>query len=356
MKPPARTNQEAQAQLALDVLHARAISLRAELAGLRAELAEVEREFRSMRSRGRRRGSEQLVVAALRSDAIADAARSTLEEVARHHGGETSGRLSAAARLRVLREANEKLVVAALRSQEMEEEATAGHQRHVAFLATVAHELRNPLLPLRLAARLLTNAQDDHQLLLQLQNTITGQVAHISKLIGDLLDGARVSTGKFRLDPIHLDLVRILALAAETCAPLMEARHHRFEFSPPAEPLPVHGDPVRLAQIFANLLENASKYTPEGGHIVMQAGRQGDHAEVSIVDNGVGISPAALPHLFEMFVQDAPAMATEGGGLGIGLAVVQELVAAHGGTVSAHSEGRGHGSRFVVTLPLEREG
>jgi signal transduction histidine kinase len=174
----------------------------------------------------------------------------------------------------------------------------------------------------------------------------------MARLIGDLLDGSRISTGKFRLERAVIDLSGVLELAIETCQPAMDARRHYFRRVGSLGPLIVNGDRVRLVQIFSNLLENAAKYTPEAGRIVMDAQVHGDQAVITITDNGIGISAEALPRVFELFVQDEHAAALNQSGLGIGLAVVRELVEAHGGTVVAESKGLAQGSRFVVTLPL----
>jgi len=149
-----------------------------------------------------------------------------------------------------------------------------------------------------------------------------------------------------------LDLQTVIDLAIETCQPVLDARRHRFRRLGATGPFMVNGDAGRLVQVFGNLLENAAKYTPEGGKIVLDVQGRADNVVVTISDNGIGITAQALPHVFDMFVQDEHAAAHDDAGLGIGLAVVRELVEAHGGSVVADSEGVGHGSRFVVTLPL----
>ncbi|MBL0391094.1 HAMP domain-containing histidine kinase [Ramlibacter monticola] len=338
----------------LEVLAVEASALRTELVTLRQKLASVERDLSAAGGGVLHETNQELVVAAVRAHEIADAARTALERV-------SSPAAPAVAMARRdwpeafddLREANERLVVAALHSQELEEEAKQAYRQYVAFFATVAHELRNPLLPLRLAARMLDRAHDDPEMLAKLQATITGQVNHIARLISDLLDGARVSTGKFRLERVSVDLVRLLALAIESFLPLAEGRHQKFSSAMPAGAVPVFADPVRLVQVFGNLLENASKYTPEGGELGLVVSVQGPNVVVAISDNGIGITPEALPHLFKIFVQDAHAVAFDRAGFGIGLAVVQELVLEHGGAVVATSAGKGRGSQFRVTLPLE---
>ena len=254
--------------------------------------------------------------------------------------------------LRNLREANERLVIAALTAQELEERASAAHHRQITFLATVAHELRNPLTPILQAAELMHRPTTDNPRLARLQGVIKSQVAHIGRLIDDLLDGSRISTGKFRLERRIVDLEKILGMAVQMSQPAMDKRRQNFSVMPLPGPLTVHGDAVRLVQIFSNLFDNASKYTHQGGNITIAATLGVHSMTLTVSDNGIGITRAALPHIFDLFVQDPHAVAVHSGGLGIGLAVVRELVEAHGGTVVASSAGKGLGSEFVVTLPL----
>jgi signal transduction histidine kinase len=251
-----------------------------------------------------------------------------------------------------LRRANEQLAVAQSDAKLVERVALEAQRRQVTFLATVAHELRNPLMPLRLAAQMLDGARGDAARHAELQATIIGQVAQITRLIGDLLEGSRIATGKFRLERTVIDFNAVLDRAIETCRPGMDARGHSFECSPPAGPVAVLGDKVRLVQVFSNLLENASKYTLEGGAISLRVRVAGRAVVVTIRDNGIGITEGALPHVFEMFVRDQHAAQVHEGGLGIGLAVVRELIKAHEGTVTAASPGENRGSEFVVMLPL----
>ena len=255
-------------------------------------------------------------------------------------------------RLRDLREANEQLVIAALTAQELEAHAAEAHRRQIKFLAMVAHELRNPLTPIRTVADVLKHGLPDAAMLARLQVIIEGQVTHMSRLIDDLLDGSRVSTGKFRLDRSTVDVTGALRQAIETCRPEMEMRRQRLLAPLPMGPLNVQGDPVRLAQIFSNLLDNASKYTPEGGEIALAVEVINHALVITVSDNGIGITAETLPYIFDLFVQDNSALSRHNGGLGIGLAVVRELVEAHDGTVAVWSPGRNLGSKFIVTLPM----
>jgi len=254
-------------------------------------------------------------------------------------------------RLRDLREANEQLVIAAMTAHELEAQVEEVHNRQIKYLAMVAHELRNPLTPIRTAAELLKRGASDQPLMLRLQGVIERQVAHMSRLVEDLLDGSRVSTGKFRLEMATVEMAEILGLVVHTCRPAMDARRQHLKVDVPTSPLLLRGDPVRLAQIFSNLLDNASKYTPEGGQIALTVCEQDSALVVTVSDDGIGITEEALHHVFEMFVQGTRALTAQNRGLGIGLAVVRELVEGHGGTVVAKSDGKDRGSEFIVTLP-----
>jgi diguanylate cyclase (GGDEF)-like protein len=255
-------------------------------------------------------------------------------------------------RMRALREANEQLVIAALTAQQLQAQTEQAYTRQTKFLAMVAHELRNPLISIQTAAGLLNRAVSDEPLLAQLQAAIKRQVAMVSRLVDDLLDGSRVSAGKFRVERSLVEMTGILCLAAETCRPAIEARSQRLTIVLAPAPLLVLGDPLRLGQIVSNLLDNASKYTPKGGAISLQAQVLDASLQITVSDNGIGITADALPDIFELFTQDARAVALHNGGSGIGLAVVRDLVEAHGGTVVASSAGQDLGSDFVVTLPL----
>jgi diguanylate cyclase (GGDEF)-like protein len=255
-------------------------------------------------------------------------------------------------RLRELREANEQLVIAALTAQQLEAQAEQAYSRQTKFLAMVAHELRNPLIPIQTAAGLLNRALTDEPLLAQLQAAIKRQVSLVSRLVDDLLDGSRVSAGKFRLECSVVEMTGILSLAVETCRPAVEARSQKLNIHLAPAPLLVLGDPLRLGQVFTNLLDNASKYTPKGGEVSLTALVLDGALQVTVSDNGIGIMSDSLPNIFELFMQDERAVAHYNGGLGIGLAVVRDLVDAHGGTVAASSPGRDLGSDFIVTLPM----
>jgi signal transduction histidine kinase len=247
-------------------------------------------------------------------------------------------------------EANEKLVLCALQARHAQAKAEQEYAQQQSALAAAAHELRNPLTPISLLAeRMVSAASED---LPQMQAMIEGQVRHMSRLIEDLLDVSCVSKGKLRLTRLKLDVAQILVSATDACRPLMNTKGLAFTVSLPIGPVWVWGDAVRLTQVFHNLLTNAAKYTPGGGAVEVVATVDAHAMEISIRDNGIGISSHVLPTIFNPYVQDAHAVGFNGTGLGIGLTVVRELVQAHGGTVTGHSAGANLGSLFTVKLPL----
>ena len=251
-----------------------------------------------------------------------------------------------------LREANAQLVIAALGAQDLQATAERALDQQKGILAMVAHELRNPLTPIKLIAERMVRLPSDQ--LPRMRELIEGQVQHISQLVDDLLDISRASTGKLRINCSEVDMLRILNAAVDACSPVMIARKQQFDVELPDAALIVNGDPGRLAQILHNLLANAAKYTPVGGTISMTATVTAKVLRISIADNGIGVTAKALPFIFDPYVQDTHAIGFNVTGLGIGLTVVRELVEAHGGKVTGMSDGHGKGSEFVVTLPLVR--
>ncbi|MBA2923047.1 HAMP domain-containing histidine kinase [Pseudomonas sp. P7] len=251
-----------------------------------------------------------------------------------------------------LREANAQLVIAALGAQDLQATAERALDQQKGILAMVAHELRNPLTPIKLIAERMVRLPSDQ--LPRMRELIEGQVQHISQLVDDLLDVSRASTGKLRINCSEVDMLRILNAAVDACSPVMIARKQQFDVELPDAALIVNGDPGRLAQILHNLLANAAKYTPVGGTISMTATVTAKVLRISIADNGIGVTAKALPFIFDPYVQDTHAIGFNVTGLGIGLTVVRELVEAHGGKVTGMSDGHGKGSEFVVTLPLVR--
>lgn len=250
-----------------------------------------------------------------------------------------------------LRDANERLVLASLDAQASQVEAAQIQRRQMTFLAMVAHELRNPLNPIITSAELLKHAATNSSVLPKVQEILARQVAHLARIVDDLMDGVRVSSSKFRLDRSTVSLRDVLDPVIEGLRPMLEERRQSLVLDLPTAAMRVCADPVRLAQIFSNLLDNASKYSARDGEIRLVLKSDGDSAALSVSDDGIGISAEAIPHIFDLFVQEGHAREHAGQGLGIGLAIVRELVQAHGGTISASSRGRGLGSRFLVTLP-----
>lgn len=222
------------------------------------------------------------------------------------------------------------------------------------FLAMLAHELRNPLAPLRASAEILRLGAGDPALLEDTRAIMERQIAHLTRLVDDLLDVSRISRGKLelRLEPIRL--ADAISSAAETSRPALLERQHRFTINLPEQPIALTADLVRLSQAFTNLLNNAAKYTPEGGSIALHAVADAHGVTVSIEDNGIGVPPHLSARIFDMFVQGEPSPATPQaqGGLGIGLTLVRKIVEMHGGTIRAESRGDGPGSRFIVWLPV----
>ncbi len=251
---------------------------------------------------------------------------------------------------------NDTLVLAVQAAEGAQRVAEEALRRQTQALALAAHELRGPLMPIRAAATLLDKATNlDH--LPRLGAVIDRQVTHMSRMIDDLLDAARVATGKLHLDRTRLDLHEVFVNVTDVCQPVMDARGHAFSMRLPDRPLVLEGDLVRLTQVFTNILSNASKYTPVGGAITLDChvnpiGEGPGEVVVAVTDNGIGMSAEALPRIWEAFVQDPRAVGFSKEGLGIGLTLVRELVQAHAGSVSATSAGAHTGSRFTVVLPL----
>ena len=251
---------------------------------------------------------------------------------------------------RSMRQANERLVLSVLAKQPADADTEAMHGRRVRFLAMVAHELRHPLAPIRTAAEQIRRANGDDALLERMHTVIEKQVTHMARLVDDLLDESRMASGKFRVEKVRVDLADVLRLVAESWQPAIALKRQTLTLQL-RQDLVVQGDADRLGQVFVNLLDNASKYTQEGGRIHVTARRAGNFIAVEVADNGMGMPEGILDCVFDLFARGTEAMAVHKGGLGIGLAVARELVDVHGGNISATSAGEGHGSAFVVRLP-----
>ena len=231
------------------------------------------------------------------------------------------------------------------------DELQAAGRRKDEFIAMLAHELRNPLAPLRFGLHILKTADHDRRTLAETRAMMERQLSHMVRLIDDLLDVSRISRNKLDLRKTRVTLAEVMNIALETARPLIEASGHNLSVSLPARPIPLDADLTRLAQVFSNLLANSAKFTDRGGQIWLEARRQGGDVQVAIRDTGVGIPREDLSRIFEMFSQVDRGGARPAVGLGIGLALVKGLVEAHGGTVTAASEGPGTGSTFTVQLP-----
>ena len=252
----------------------------------------------------------------------------------------------------VLREVNEKLIVAVLSAQELHARAEEGQKRQNELLAVVAHELRNPLGPIRNVSIALAAMEPADANISRLPGIIERQVQHMSRLIDDLLDVSRIATGKLVLDMKELSLDDVVMESVYAVRSAMTRRAQHLSIVSSAEPIHISGDQMRMVQVFTNLLDNASKYTPDDGEIELIVSADSDTASIVVRDNGIGIAPEALPRIFNLYQQEANAVGFNNAGLGIGLTVVRELVEGHGGTVRALNRPGGIGSEFIVTLPL----
>jgi signal transduction histidine kinase/ActR/RegA family two-component response regulator len=268
---------------------------------------------------------------------LVDAFNNMLEEVAK--------------RTKALEQSNHRLSVEMAERRKAEEALRAAARTKDRFLATLAHELRNPLAPITNAMELLKRAGNDAALHQRALDIMARQVRQMVRLIDDLLDVSRIATGKVVLDMTRVDLVAVLHSAVEIAAPGIEERRHRLSLDLPPGPVLVHGDATRLGQVFANLLNNASKYTEDDGHIGVRLDESADEVVVRIEDSGIGIAADQQESIFEMFVQaDPPTERRTKSGLGVGLTLARQLVELHGGSLSVRSAGLGAGSEFTVRL------
>lgn len=236
------------------------------------------------------------------------------------------------------------------REQRARSDAESANRAKDEFLAMLGHELRNPLAPIVTGlqlVRLRGNPEIERELTI-----LERQAQHLIRLVDDLLDISRIAHGKIELKRAVLEIAPVIAAAIETASPLIEGRGHTLTVDVTTTGLPVFADRARLAQAIANLLTNAAKYTEPGGHIAVRARREHDTVVVSVRDNGIGIDPAMLSNIFNMFVQERQTLDRSQGGLGLGLSIVRSLIDLHGGTIETKSEGRGRGSEFTVRLPV----
>ena len=236
--------------------------------------------------------------------------------------------------------------------QQSEEALREEDRRKDEFLALLAHELRNPLAPIRYALAANRKSGRTPEQRKRAEEIIERQVTHMSRLLDDLLDVSRITRSTLELKKSLTELTLVVGSAIETARPILDSKHHSLSVEMPKQAVRLEADAVRLAQVFSNLLINAAKYTDSGGHIQLRAALEGSEIVVAVRDNGIGISADMMPRLFVMFSQAQAALDRSEGGLGIGLSLVRGLVTLHGGRVEAHSDGPGRGSEFIVRLPV----
>jgi signal transduction histidine kinase len=241
----------------------------------------------------------------------------------------------------------------ALDNAELYHQLREADRRKDEFLAMLAHELRNPLSPVATSLQLLRAAGDDPTVARRALEVMERQVGHIVRLVDDLLDVARITRGRIELRLAAVDLATAVAHTVENQRPRFAQREQQLVLELPAEPIVVRADPTRLDQVVANLLANANKYTPSGGHVTVRVERRGEQAVLTVRDDGIGLPPELLGRVFDLFMQSERALDRSQGGLGIGLTLVRRLVELHGGSVAASSEGEGKGSEFEVRLPVQ---
>jgi signal transduction histidine kinase/ActR/RegA family two-component response regulator len=236
--------------------------------------------------------------------------------------------------------------------QHAEQELVTAARRKNEFLATLAHELRNPLAPLRNCLEIIDLNDGDPHTIQQVRPIMKRQLDQMVRLVDDLLDVARITQDKITLRKESVQLGQIIRNAVEASRPSIQASGHELSIRLSAQPVLIEADPVRLTQVFSNLLNNAAKYMDQGGHISLSAERNQGEVVVKVKDTGIGIPADELPRIFEMFTQANQSVRKSQGGLGIGLCLAKRLVVMHGGTISAHSDGPGQGSQFVVRVPV----
>jgi CheY-like chemotaxis protein len=238
--------------------------------------------------------------------------------------------------------------------KQFEEALQEADRRKDEFLALLAHELRNPLAPIRSGLHVLELAKHDPDTIDEVRGMMERQLRQLVALVDDLMDVSRITRGKFELETCRLDVADVLRTAVEGARPALEEAGHELALDLPAEPVHIDADPTRLAQVVSNLLDNATKYTPEGGHVRLSAAREGDEVVIAVADDGVGVPAEMRERIFEMFAQIERPSDRRGGGLGLGLTLVKSVVEMHGGRVEVESEGEDRGSVFRVRLPLAR--
>ena len=251
-----------------------------------------------------------------------------------------------------LREVNQNLVISSVQAQQLQAEAEAANRQKNEFLSMLAHELRNPLAPVVMAVEMLQKILSAHPQLPRIHDIIARQVTHMTQLIDSLMEASRVNTGKITLHKRPLLLSEVIENAVGISRPFIDKRKQELIVNLPTVPIVIDGDLVRLAQVFSNLLINATKFAPEHDRVEVSANLLPDAVAVSVKDHGVGVTPELAPFIFDLFTQGTRTLERSQGGLGIGLSLVRTLTEMHGGAVSVHSDGDGLGSEFIVILPL----
>ena len=255
--------------------------------------------------------------------------------------------------LTLLREANQRLVLAAFDADDARLAAEAATGRQTVFLTMLAHELRNPMAAIAVANTVMGTLEIDHPRLPKLLGIVARQSHHLVRLVDDLLDASRIATGKISLQKRTLKLQEVIDAALDIAQPVLDARAQALHLALPAAPAALEGDPVRLAQLFSNLLLNAAKFSAPGQAITLEALVRDGELAVTVRDQGKGIAQEDQPHIFDLFAQGTDERAHAcSGGLGIGLTLVRSIAELHGGSVRVHSDGCGCGSQFTVVLPL----
>lgn len=296
---------------------------------------------------------KQKIEMLLRENAALKATVAMLQERLRADGEGASGRLVQQQQMNQLREANQHLVLATFGAQDSKTAAEALNERQTVFLSMLAHELRNPMASIAIANTVMESLNLVHPSVARLLGITRRQISHLVRLVDDLLDASRISTGKISLQTRMILLSEVIDSAMETAQPSMAKRRQPVRIDLPPAPVVLLGDMVRLSQLFANLLVNASKFSDDDETILVTASVQGGLLVVAVKDKGKGIALEFQPGIFELFSQgeDAPEHSLAGG-LGIGLSLVRTIAEMHGGSVRVESAGAGCGSEFVVVLPL----
>jgi signal transduction histidine kinase len=256
-------------------------------------------------------------------------------------------------RAKALEESNRILEHEMTERRSAEQALRVADRRKDEFLATLAHELRNPLAPLLNGIEILRNANSNPNVSQKARDIMERQLKQMVRLVDDLLDVSRITTGKLAIKKERVELQAVMRSAMESSMSFIEKCGHTLKTEMPSAPVYLNADPVRLAQVFSNLLNNAAKYTNRGGHIVFEAGLEQDRIVVKVRDNGIGLSAEMLPRIFDMFTQADYSLERSHAGLGVGLSLSRRLVELHGGTIEAHSEGADRGSTFIVRLQAE---